>query len=116
MPIEVKEIPVVEDVRGLSTAAYFGIMALDAARQTTLTDCLLSLGQTYSMRCNPEDGSVTFYNNRYSAVFEPDGDTMSVTYTCRDTDYDTFVTISGRFVLTFMTSWDIDDLLELTYE
>ena len=116
MPVVTKEIEILDDVRGLSPAAFFGIMTIDAAEQTTLIDCVMSLARNNSLRCNPEYKSVMIYNDQYSAVFEPDGELMSVSYTCRDEDYDAFITKSGKVVHTLMTSWETDDLVDFTYE
>lgn len=116
MPIVTKNIPIVDDARHLSYAAYFGMMITDAGEQSTLTECVLSLARQYTASGNPEDKSMIIENDRYKATFEPDGEYLTILYVAKDTDKDWFITMGGLTTQVLMTSWDIETLEDFVNE
>lgn len=61
----------IDDVRQISIAEAFGMMAMDSVSNPSLRDLVVVLGNSYCHQCNPKNQSMTFYNSSYKVLFFP---------------------------------------------
>lgn len=101
----------VEDLRQLTITEMCGIMAIESCCHPSLRDCLFSLIKFHIISCDPEDNSVTIYNDDYEVQFLPAGKNgMNILFHAKQGLH--FLDDFGNTATFVRRYWNIDQILD----
>lgn len=111
MSIGVKTVMIVNNIKDLSTAEIFGILAMDSYDNPTLKDCVYSLMGKREIKYD-SNVCLTVCNEHYAVKMYAREDFLNITWTCRDNN---LYFVNSEFDndgigSIYFTEWSIDEL------